>query len=357
MQALAEWQGGQLGCTCLPGGCGSDALEHLQELGQRIVIVGAAIMDQIERHLTLLFRDPVHREDLGGMHDGRVETRFDCLMEEDGVEDHARGRIQPERDVRDAERGPDSRIALLEFTNRVQRLEAVAASLFLTGADGERQRVNEDVANVHSPVAGQLVDQAGSDPYLPFGRPGLALFVDGERDDARPVFLDEWHDALEPRVGPVAVLEVHRVDDRASRELLESCLEDLGFRRVEHDRQGHGGGQAACELLHVRNPIPADVVDAEVEHVRPVAGLGLGDVDAVIEPSVEHGFAEGLRTVRVGAFADAEIAQVLRKWHIDVEGADRILEFGLTLPDLDAAEALGKQLDVFRGGAAAATDE
>jgi hypothetical protein len=58
------------------------------------------------------------------------------------------------------------------------------------------------------------------------------------------------------------------------------------------------------DLTHVDGAVAPDVVDAHVQHVRPVADLLAGDLDAVVPVPVEHGLAEGLGPVGVGAFAN-----------------------------------------------------
>ncbi len=111
---------------------------------------------------------------------------------------------------------------------------------------------------------------------------GLALLVDGQRDDGRAVLADERHHPRVAGVGAVAVLEVDRVDDAAAAEHLQAGLDHVRLGRVEHDRQGGRGGEPAGELAHVLRAVAADVVDAQVEQVRAVAGLLAGDLDAVL---------------------------------------------------------------------------
>ena len=57
----------------------------------------------------------------------------------------------------------------------------------------EREAVDDDVAQPHPPVAGQVVDQPGGHGELPLGGPGLALLVDGERDHRGAVLADQRH--------------------------------------------------------------------------------------------------------------------------------------------------------------------
>jgi hypothetical protein len=56
-----------------------------------------------------------------------------------------------------------------------------------------------------------------------------------------------------------------------------------------------GGGEPLYHLGHVQGAVPAHVVHAHVEQVRPVAGLLPGDLDFVAEPTVQQRLAERLR--------------------------------------------------------------
>ena len=171
----------------------------------------------------------------------------------------------------------------------------------------------------HPPVLGQVVDQPAGDPHLPLRGPGLALLVDGQRHHRRAVLDDQLHDLGEPGVGPVAVLVVDRVDHRPAAETLQPGLQHGRLGRVEHDRQGGGGGQPEGELAHVGGAVAADVVDVEVEQVRAVADLGAGDVDAVVPALGQQRLAERLRPVGVGPLADGQIAGVLAERHLGVQ--------------------------------------
>ena len=118
-------------------------------------------------------------------------------MEEHRVEHLARGRIQPEGDIREPERCLHSRVQGLELPDRLDGLDAVAPRLFLAGRDREGERVDEDVLNLHAVVGGEVLDEPVGDPNLPFGSARLALLIDGERDDRGSMLLNERHDARE----------------------------------------------------------------------------------------------------------------------------------------------------------------
>ena len=173
------------------------------------------------------------------------------------------------------------------------------------------------------------------DRDLVLGGAGLALLVDGQRDQRGAVLLRELGDLREAGLGAVAVLVVDRVDDRAAAELLQAGLEHVDLGGVEHDRQGGGGGEAAGELLHVGDAVAADVVDAQVEHVRALADLLAGHLHAVVPAALQHGLAELLGAVGVGALADGQVGGVLAERHRLVErggaglGARRALGAGV----------------------------
>ena len=69
-----------------------DALERAEELGERVVVVAAPVVDQVERDLAHVVVDPVHRHDARRVHDRGVEPGLAALVEEHAVEHVARSR-------------------------------------------------------------------------------------------------------------------------------------------------------------------------------------------------------------------------------------------------------------------------
>ena len=130
-----------------------DALEQLHEPVERVVALAAAVVDQVERHGALLVGDLGHRQDLGRGHDRGVEARVHALVQEHRVQHLARGGVEPERDVGDAQRGLHVGAAALELADRLDGLQRVAAHLLLPGGDREGERVDDDVGLVHAVVA------------------------------------------------------------------------------------------------------------------------------------------------------------------------------------------------------------
>src|SRR5205085_6906568 len=116
--------------------------------------------------------------------------------------------------------GLNVRPALLQQLDGLDGLDAVAPRLFLSGAEGERQAVDEDVALAHAVLADERVDGALRDRNLLVRRTRLSLFADLQPHDSRDVLDDDRHDAAVAALGSVAVLEVDRVDDRAAAEAL-----------------------------------------------------------------------------------------------------------------------------------------
>ena len=140
----------------------------------------------------------------------------------------------------------------LDLADRLDRLDAVPSGLLLAGGDREGQAVDDDVAARGCPqLPVRSLDQPVGDLDLPLGRTRLALLVDGQRDHRRAVLHDQRHDPGEPGVRAVAVLVVDRVDHRAAAEPLQPGLQHRRLGRVQHDRQGRGGGQPEGEFAHV----------------------------------------------------------------------------------------------------------
>ena len=66
-----------------------------------------------------------------------------------------------------------------------------------------------------------------------------------------------------------------------------------------------------ANVVHVGDAVAPDVVDAQVEQVRAVAGLVLGDVEALLPVLGDHRLAESLGAVGIRPLADHQHRRVL----------------------------------------------
>ena len=241
-----------------------------------------------------------------------------------------------------------------ELTNGLDGLNGVASRLFLPRRDGEREAVHQDVIDAHVPVVHQGVDEARGDTHLSLGGARLAFFVDGERDNRSAVLLHEWHDARETRVRPIAVLEVHRVDDGTAADKFHAGLKDSWLGGVDDQRKRGCAGKPGHDLAHIANPVTTHIVDADVEHVGSVADLIARNVDAVIPTFLEHGITKRPRSVGVGAFSDGEEGVVLNKGNVLIQACHTVFMHGSARHGRGPSQSINNSLEV-RGGGAAAT--
>ena len=154
-------------------------------------------------------------------------------------------RVEAEGDVGHAERRLHLRVAPLDLADRLDRLQAVAAGLLLAGGDREGQAVDEDVLDVHPPVAGEGRRSAAWRPRTLWSAvrawPSSSMV---SATTAAPCSRTIGMIRANRLPGPVAVLVVDRVDDRAAAEQLEPGLDHGGLGRVEHERQRRGWSRA-----------------------------------------------------------------------------------------------------------------
>ena len=180
------------------------------------------------------------------MHDRRIQSGLLAFVQEHRVEHLPRRRVQTERDVRQArawsahrgDASSDPRIAsMVSMPSRRDsswpvQIVKVKASMRMSDSSTPQFVVMSSISR--SAIAHLLV-----------GGAGLALLVDGQRDHRGAVLGDQLHGLLEPRLGAVAVLVVHRVDRAPAAEMLQTGLQHRRFGGVEHDRQRRRGGQPA----------------------------------------------------------------------------------------------------------------
>ncbi len=297
------------------GGAG----EGFHQCGERVVVVAPPVVDEVETDLPVGGVDLVQRRDPSGVDDRGVETCGDALVEEHGVQHLAgRGR-EAERDVRDPEHGVHPRELPFDRLDRLDRLDAVAPALRHARRQRQRQGVEEEVLRF-KPVApdGEVVDRPGG-VELPRRGAGLALLVDAGANDRGAVLRGESQERVEPRARPIAVLEVHRVDDAAPAEEFERGARDGGLGRVDDDRGRRLRREPTHHLAHVGDAVGAGVVDADVDQVRAFAHLIAGHRGRGVEVAGQHGLTETLRAVRVRPLADDEEGELLFEGHEAVE--------------------------------------
>ena len=172
----------------------------------------------------------------------------------------------------------------LSSPDRLDRLDAVPAGLLLPGGDREGQASRRGCRSTcmpQSPVRSSI-SRSATRTFQSAVRawPSSSMV---SATTAAPCSPDQRHHPLEARAGAVAVLEVHRVDDATARRAAPArprspsgSVESSMIGRVE------AVANRPASSAHVRGAVAADVVDAEVEQVRAVAGLLAGDLDAVL---------------------------------------------------------------------------
>ena len=227
-----------LAFACFLGALGFDVLKERSELGQRIVgadfpVKLTPVINQVARNLLLLFTDAIQRFDLAGVDDGRVEPGFDRVVQEHGIQDHARSRIQAERNVRDPENCEAAGQLALDAANAFNRLRCVAPVLFNPGRDGQRQRVEKDVFSGHAVLLRRLFVGAFGDGKLSVRRARHALFVDRADDHAGAVPLRQVENFCESWL---AVFVVGRVQNAFAAGVLQAGFHLLPLSGVEHQR-------------------------------------------------------------------------------------------------------------------------
>ena len=144
------------------------------------------------RHSSLPFSSMLRqRHDLGRVQDRRVEAVFERVVQVDAVEHLPRVRAQAERAVRQADVRERAGQVLLDEPDRLERRDGALAGLLLAGGDREHERVEQQVDRRDAVLVDDDVVDALGDLELPLGGVGLALLVDGQRDEGGPVLLGE----------------------------------------------------------------------------------------------------------------------------------------------------------------------
>jgi hypothetical protein len=134
--------------------------------------------------------------------------------------------------------------------------------------------------------------------------------------------------------------------------VLESALDDWGFRRVDHERQGRLGGKTAGDLGHIGHSVLTGVVDTNVEDVAARPHRLLGQRRAGVPILFEHGVPETLGAIGIGALTHVEDRRRLVVGHVTVQRCAAGFERRVTPRRPAAGQGVHHRLQVGRRGAA-----
>ena len=148
------------------------------------------VVHHVERDLALLVGDPSHRNDLGSVHDCRIQAGVDALIEKHRVEHHAGRGIEAEGDVGQAQRRLHVWEQAFDLADGLNGLDAVATRFLLSGSNRKGEAVEDNVALAQSVLLGDLFDRTLRDADLPLRGTRLAFLVNGQHDHGRAVLGD-----------------------------------------------------------------------------------------------------------------------------------------------------------------------
>ena len=160
--------------------------------------------------------------------------------------------------------------------------------------------------------------------------------------------------------GGLALLETDRVHDPLALDAFQAGFDNRPLRRVDHDRDaGDVGlrGNQAEKGGHRVFGIEHRVVHVDVDHLRAVRHLLLGDLESGLEIAFQDQLLEAGGAGDVRALADIDEAgdRIERERLISAEPAGRLDD--RHLPRRHALNRLRNRRDVLGRGAAAAAYE
>ena len=234
---------------------GGDPLEQRQQLGQRVVAVAAAVVDEVEADLPGPLVDLGQRQDLGGVDDGGVEAGLHALVEEDRVEDLAGRRVEAERHVGEPEDGVDAGQLGLDPPDALDGLDAVPPALLharstAAGPAGRTAGPRGAARSARRRCRGWPWPPAPSS--RPCG-PGPRCRCRCRRRRRRTPWPGSGTSRGGCRLG-VALLQVDRVDDGPAADPRQGGLDDRGLGRVDHQRARWTGWRTARRPPPCRPP-------------------------------------------------------------------------------------------------------
>ncbi len=270
--------------------------------------VRAAVENDVLDQLAQLRVDVVVDRQLAGVDDAHVHAGGDRVVQEDRVDRLADAVVAAEREADVAHAARDERAGQLGLDppGGLDVRDRVVGVLLDPGPDREDVRVEDDVLRVEPGLVDEQPVGARRDPDLALDRPGLTLLVEGHDDDGRAVAPDE--PGLAEELG-FALLQADRVDDRPALDALQPGLDHRPLRRVDHDR--HPGDvrlrrDEVEEAGHRRRRVEHPLVHVDVDELGAVLDLAPGDLERVVEATLEDDLGERARAGDVRPLADVD---------------------------------------------------
>ncbi len=217
MQSLARihlrhWIGSAGVCIF---GATFEALDHLL---QRI---RAAVEDQIFSQFPLVSRNFPERHNVRWVNDGEIKPRLDAVVEKNGVDDLAGGRIDTERNIRHAQHRQNARERFFDQADAFDRFDCRVHELRIAGRQWERQRIEDQILRRQPIFLRDDIVNHGGDFDLALARFGHALFIDRQRYHCRAVSHRQRHHRFNLAA---AIFHIDGVDDGAPWILLQRIL-------------------------------------------------------------------------------------------------------------------------------------
>ena len=301
--------------------------------------------------------------DLRRVHDAHVHARLAGVVQKRGVEPAAHGLVAAEgkREVGHAPRNLTSGAQTLDLASGVDEVDGVVVVLLHTSTDGQDVGIEDDILGVEANLLDEELVRAHADAHLLSLGSGLALFVERHHHDSGAVALDN-RGVLQELL--LATLERDGVHDALALAALQTGLDDVELRRVDHERDlAHVGlgNHEVHEARHRGLAVDEAVVHVDVDDVGTVLDLLEGDRESLLVVAVDDGLLEnrGARDVAALTEVDERLA-VVADVGVVVEGlqageAHEVLD-GVLLAGLELRHHLGELADVVLGGTAAAAD-
>ncbi len=356
LEALAHRPAAPFGLGLLgPAGAGR-LPDRLGEVYQPLGGVGAAEQQHVFDPLQEVRGDLLVDAEHPGVDDAEVQPVLDGVIEEGGVHGFAHAVVATEREghVADAADHVGVGAGLLDLGAGLDEGQSVEVVLLDAGGHRQHVGVEDDVLGREAHLVHQDAVGPRAHGHLALQGVGLTVLVEGHADRGRAVAAHQTGSALELQL---AVLETDGVDHRLALQALESGLQHLPARGVNHDRNtadvglrgdqvqeaGHGGHGVDHALVHV-----------DVQQVGPAFHLLAGHCQRFFQLLGPHHLGELGGAGDVGALAN--------------HGESRVPGDGVGLQARQSQHVLGKprlarrhvpqhpteSLDVVRAGAAAA---
>ena len=211
------------------------------QLLQGVVRLGAFVINDIHCQFFVVIADLVQWHDAAHMNDGGCHACFQSLTQKNRIQQMTRHRIESKRNIGQTQHQLNLRQFIVQSAQCLQRVDAMGSVFGIASADGEGERINEEIMRRQAMLFTGEPIKAVRDFDFIIHLFCHAVLVNGESDDAAAKASCQQH-SFACRLN--AVFKIKGIDHRFAAVELKGLFQNIVFGGINHKRDRDAAAHA-----------------------------------------------------------------------------------------------------------------